>query len=611
LLATGAAQCWRYRHVIYPDGSQYLDVARQFATLGPAGLLNGCWSPLYPALIGVAIRIVRPTTYWLFPLVQAVNFVQYAVAVVAFDFFIVAVLAARDRLDPEPGRAWLSPAAVLVGAYASFAVLVEYLLNVRLTSPDMTVAAVVFAVGGLLARATHDDGPRTAKWAAIGALLAIGYLAKTAMFLVALLVIGASFALVRPRSRRGPLVAAALFVLVASPWIASLSLHERRVTYGNTGPLMYAWWVNQWPGGVLWIGEPAESGRPAHPVARVFQKPDVFAFDWPTPVTYAPFYDPTYWNQGISARVYPARQLRALQRTAAESLGILGAGLWALGPVLAIVLLLARGWAGLGARLWALRLVWVPALLSCAIYLIVHVEGRFIAGQLQVAAALMLALVTASTATRIRIERIAAAGCVLAACATAGPVAAGAARHTLRNVAAGESVDASPDWHVAEALRMAGVPPGTRVGVIGNTIDVAWAQLAGVRIVGESPASQLAVYESATPPTRAAAIDALRRAGARAIVARSFDPIFVRDGFARLADSEFAVRLLQPGDPHELPALGARVRQPMIRLERDEPAVPVALARRADGVRFGVERRHAQLAAGRGTGNGRGTRLVP
>jgi hypothetical protein len=544
LIATGAAQCWRYRHVIYPDGSQYLDIARRLAEDGPVALLNGCWSPAYPTLVGMMLRALRPGPYWIFAVVQAVNFVLYVAAVFAFDFFVTRVLAARERLPADRGGAWMSGGAVLVCAYAAFAVTIEYLLNVRLASPDMLVAAVLFAVSGLLVKAWQGGTP--AVWAAIGALLAVGYLAKTAMFIVALMYLATMLALVPRGARRGPLVAAAVFALVAAPWLVALSVRDGRPTYGDTGRLMYAWWVDQWPGGVLWVGEPPESGAPTHPVARLFRRPDVFAFDWPTRVTYAPFYDPTYWNEGISARIYAARQARALKRTLTESLDIVRGGYWALGPVLLAMALLARRWRPLAAHAWALRLVWVPALLSSAIYLIVHIEARFIAGQIQIGLTLLVALLGAAAKDRMRLERVATIGCVLAACVTAGPVAAGAVRHTVRDLYGGEAAEPVREWQIAQALHAAGVEPGARVGVIGNTMDIAWAQVAEIVIAAESPVSELSTYVVSPPAVRAAALRSFERARVRAIVARSNDPVFVADGFRRLDGTGYAVRLIAP-----------------------------------------------------------------
>ena len=113
-LATGAVQCWRYRHFMYPDGVQYVDVARQFEAGGFAGLLNGCWSPLYPVLLAGVWAVLHPSPYWLYPAVQVVNFVDYAIAVVAFDYLLTSVLAFRDGRPAPAGRVALSPPAFLV-----------------------------------------------------------------------------------------------------------------------------------------------------------------------------------------------------------------------------------------------------------------------------------------------------------------------------------------------------------------------------------------------------------------------------------------------------------------------------------------------------------------
>jgi hypothetical protein len=44
-----------------PDGLSYLDLASEALRSGPSGLVNGHWSPGYPALLCVALTLFDPS----------------------------------------------------------------------------------------------------------------------------------------------------------------------------------------------------------------------------------------------------------------------------------------------------------------------------------------------------------------------------------------------------------------------------------------------------------------------------------------------------------------------------------------------------------------------
>jgi 4-amino-4-deoxy-L-arabinose transferase-like glycosyltransferase len=540
-LLTGAVQCWRYRHSMYPDGSQYLDIAGQFTREGVPGLMNGYWSPLYPALLALVGAVLHPTRYWLYPSVQLVNLLAYVAAVFAFDTFLRSVLVIRACRAATDRLAWLSPAAVGVAAYASFLVTIAYMLNVRTMSPDMMVAAAIFLVSARLLDEESDDA-RLGRWIVIGVALAIGYYAKAVMFPIAVVYLLVALILqrVRRRAMRGCVVAAAVFVALVTPWIVGLSISKARPTFGDTGSINFAWYVNGWAFNLHWIGEPPESGVPAHPVQHVFARPDTFAFDWPRAVTYPPFYDPSYWTEGIQTRIRLADERRAFARTASEFVGILRSGFLLLGPILAALIALApegRRWI----RRWPkYAAVWLPAIVAIGLYMAVHIEGRLVAAQLQVLVTVTLATLAYDELWVRRVERTGAAAIVAAAVLTVGPVTGGAIRHVVRDVRAGEANEPQTDWRVAQALAACGLAPGDRIAVIGNVLDVTWAQLAALSIVAEISRDDLPAYLSASPETHAGVLETFHRLGVR-VVARSLDLSFDHAPWTRIAGTEFAV----------------------------------------------------------------------
>src|SRR5688500_18502655 len=63
------------------DGISYLDVGDALLRGDFALALNGTWSPAYPFLLGLVLRAVRPSPFWEFPLVHAVNFAIFVTAI--------------------------------------------------------------------------------------------------------------------------------------------------------------------------------------------------------------------------------------------------------------------------------------------------------------------------------------------------------------------------------------------------------------------------------------------------------------------------------------------------------------------------------------------------
>jgi hypothetical protein len=250
---------------MYPDGVQYLDIARSVAAGEFSELLNTYWSPLYPLLIAGPLAVLKPPAYWWYPVLQGVNAVIFACAVWQFH----ALLSTVDRMRaewfnderppllPEPFWTWT--------AYALFLLLVTFLLNVRMMTPDMIVACAWLAAARYLLEAQRDPR-RSSWWIKTGSALAVGYLAKAVVFPTTMIVGAAALVWgVRRGAWRGPVLVLATFLAVTTPYVVLLSQAWGGPTFGETGRVNYAWYVNEWPGGIYWRGEPPTSGVPVNP----------------------------------------------------------------------------------------------------------------------------------------------------------------------------------------------------------------------------------------------------------------------------------------------------------------------------------------------------------
>src|SRR5260370_28188700 len=111
-------------------------------------------------------------------------------------------------------------------------------------SPDRWVVALFFLGSGVLIRLRR--GEEGWHWcAALGAILGLAYLAKAIMFLLAFAFLLCSFFAMNSRKRAIPrvLLAFLVFLTISAPFFVALSKAKGRLTFGDSGPLAYAWEV--------------------------------------------------------------------------------------------------------------------------------------------------------------------------------------------------------------------------------------------------------------------------------------------------------------------------------------------------------------------------------
>jgi hypothetical protein len=238
LLLIGALQAWAARFYITPDGISYLDLSDAVSTGHWAELLNAYWSPLYPFLIGL-LRLAIPSAYWEIAVVHLLNLALFAVSIASFEYFVGGLRMASAR----SGKAWLDTPWGLAGAYAVFGVLSVMMTPLSLPTPDLLVSSACYAVFGALFRLHFGEGVRQAAVMLGGALL-VGSLAKS--FIVPWAVVTLIVALIAARDqRRAALLAAVIWLAGVLPWSVALSAKTGHPTFGDTGRLTYAWYVNE------------------------------------------------------------------------------------------------------------------------------------------------------------------------------------------------------------------------------------------------------------------------------------------------------------------------------------------------------------------------------
>ncbi|HYX42478.1 MAG TPA: hypothetical protein VE821_12310, partial [Pyrinomonadaceae bacterium] len=311
-LVLGCLQAWGRRHAsaeglryIGADSISYLDLGDAYARGDWAHAINAMWSPCYSWLLGLTLRIFKPTAYQEFTAARLLNFAIYVAALAAFTFCLRALLHARRarmiaERAPETATArthraasLLPDCALLLIGYAWFIWTALAMNRVARISPDLLVSVWVYLAAGLLLRA-RAGASSWLNFTLLGLILGVGYLTKTIMFPLAFVWLACAVLTIKPRRRSAPRIVVALlvFLSVAIPFVVTLSLHQQRLTIGDSARLNYAWYVNRVTPFTHWQGEPADSGTPAHPTRQIFTAPNIYEFAAPVAGTYPPWFDP-------------------------------------------------------------------------------------------------------------------------------------------------------------------------------------------------------------------------------------------------------------------------------------------------------------------------------
>src|SRR5215475_941872 len=221
VLSLGAGSAWAARFTMYPDGISYLDVGDAFWRGDWHNAINAYWSPLYPCIAGLFIKVLRPAPGFEYPLVHLVNFLIYAAALISFDFFF------RTFLKYHLASTWGQGSNTQIGlptwgwlivGYCAFTISSLFLVTISFVSGDMAAAAVIYLAAALILK-IHRGPTSWRTFALLGLALGIGYLAKTVMFLMAFPFLAVAVASEESRGQkiRSAAVALAFFLLVSAP----------------------------------------------------------------------------------------------------------------------------------------------------------------------------------------------------------------------------------------------------------------------------------------------------------------------------------------------------------------------------------------------------------
>jgi len=527
-VVVGLIQVWAHRHNINPDSISYIEIAQSAREAGWKSYVNGYWSPLYPFLLTNAFRILDPGPLRESTVVIFVNLAIYLANLACFEWFLRELLRLRDASDGSAERGFpISSRTLWICGYLFFLWAGQYWVTPGWVSPDLCAAGLGYLATVALIR-IHRGQASWATFVFFGAVLGLGYLAKAPMLPLALVFLACGFLAVssdRPAWTRAAL-AVIVFLMIAAPLAVSLSMAKGRMTFGDSGRISYAEFVNGAPKYVHWEGEPPGTGIPAHPQRRLLGEPTVYEFAAPIGGSYPLWYDPSYWYEGIKPHFSLEGQLMALYRTMSSYLRMFSVT-GTLYAVFVTLFFLVRKSGSWGGRWMGEKFVWVPLVAAFGMFALVHVEPRFVGGF-----GLMLLM---RVLARVRFgkpvdkgELSGLASVIILAPALAIVISTG---KNLEDIARPATFE---QWEVARGVHEMGIPPGTAVGYIGTGLGAYWAHLAGVRIIAEIPDNEQPRFVAADAARRQQVLALFSSVGARAVVTRNADAANPTDGWRQI-----------------------------------------------------------------------------
>ncbi len=507
------------------DPISYLDIGDAILAGQWQDVINGYWSPLYPALLGVATHITGQMSSLEFLTVKLVNLAITTIALGAFTF-LLSQLIRFSRLDhpgTEPGEGPIPERAWLISGYALFIWAALAWTDVRSDTPDMLVAALFYSACAFLLR-IRIQPDRWKPYALLAVALALGYLAKSVMFPIALvtLTMAAVIEWRHMRTLRRSAIAGFVFFLLAGPYLGALSIEKGRLTFGDSGKLNYQWIVvGEIAGWRHWQGQPPHRGTPVHPTRQIHAQPEAYEFGKPVGGTYPPWFDPSYWYEGLETTFIPSKQRWTIEKNMARYselfLGYLLFGIMALGALRgnpkAVLRDISRGW-----------FLIIPAAAGLAAYMIgagIAARGgglphqphtRYIAPfivALFAGGLCGLRVPDSPLSRRLVLGMTTSLALILAV--QLGYSAVGNLQEALRNPRS------NIQWEIARKLHALGIRPKDPVAVLGwYGQRFHWTRLARVRVVAEAPA--YSAYVNSTPQVQTQVLDAIMKTGARIVV---------------------------------------------------------------------------------------------
>ena len=505
----GLLEVWARRFEMNSDAIAYMDIGDAYFRGDWAAAVNSYWSPLYSWILGLSFWVTKPSPYWETTVAHLANLAIFFFALASFELLLREILRGHmegaTSISPghesliDHGNSWL------ILAYVLFLYMSQEWVRLRFLTPDLLMAGFLFAAAAMTLRVR-----RVRSWwsyALLGAVLGLGFLSKTPMFIMAFVFLAVvALPLRSPRAVAGAFLAFVVFAATAGPYILAISTAKNRFTFGDSASLNF---LVRFPPLDQWFQQP----RPEHYQKRLFDSPPIYDVHSPPGVTFAPWNDPAGWSKDRApesfARTIPRPSWRGNLENYFELLIKEQGAL--LAALMALWLLSGRRWL-VGADVMTAWPVLLPVAVGLAMFLVAHVEARYVAGFFVL---LWVALLAAVRLPREGWQRLAASCILLGAALALSPAFPKTIGGSLALMASSRG---NLDWEAADGLHQMGLPSGTPVVAVGHVRRAYWARLGGFRIVGEIHTEHAHAFLLADSDMTQAMLQAIAPTGARAIV---------------------------------------------------------------------------------------------
>ncbi len=513
-----SAQAWIFRYQVSSDSISYLDVSDSVL---PGSdwhrLINGVWSPLYPFLLGIFRRIFNISPSNEVVAGHMLNIVIFIFAFACFEFFLVGAVSELESPDGISGEnqatVSLPKWAFLSIAYSLFLWAAVTQNSVGMLRPDMLASGFLYLDVGLLLRMRRAPARWTC-YLALGALLGMGYLAKAPMLPIGVVILAMTLFVVENWRPAVKMAAAGLtlMLLIGSLYFVPLSRQLGHFTLGESAAYNYLTYVDQvsphWylqiPGDAL--------GAFSHPAEKIFSDPPAYAFAVSAPITHPLRFDPAYWIAGVRPHFVLERQIKATM----TCLRILRDPLHELRAVMGAVFVLAflcsskRQVLAALVKTWPVWLIGVP---GCLMYIIVHLEPRYVAAFLTL---FFLGMILGFPIPRETGPKIA----LLIVIATVTTLLYPAFRETQYGYA--HQPQSNVDSQAAQALKSLGIRPGDRVARITSIVsDYGVERILRVQVVAEVDLQHTGEFWDSPFASQQSLLRTFASRGVKAVIATS------------------------------------------------------------------------------------------
>jgi hypothetical protein len=535
------------------DATSYLDLARNLAAGSWRENINGYWSPLLPAFVAMLFRFFHPSLAWELPVAEGAVYFSYVFALAASLFFharLARLFEARFPATWSPAKA---TALFLFGFTAVFAA-VFGMLGYGLT-PDIFVVAFFLISGGFLARFIFQEAT-FASTVAFAFVLALGYLAKTIFFVLAVFFIFSFLASqwTRPRKLLATGLLALFFLVFSSVQWLPLSLAKGHFTFGDAGKINHIWYMAQGKYKVAEGLQTSLDGTPLeHPFQILSQDPLIYGFKGPVGGTFPNWYDPTYWMEGLHPAFRPLRQVAVIFLNGVLFVDALAGGSDAptpgggLGVTLSLVAFLALLAVGRSYRETIRLTPWpllLPAVAGIALYGLAWVAYRHV-----VAYVLVLMIVGAGEAiARFDLEQLRVGRRIsLALFAATFTAILGLTLNGLHAKFFDGGLSSfvhNPMIDAAGAFHFLGVPEGASIATVGDLANCYLPDAARVKVLAR--VQERESFWKLSEAERQRVYGIFSSAGIVAVLAEAPPPYEATPGWVPIGRSDYILYRLKP-----------------------------------------------------------------